>query len=155
MSIPSENAHALSLSLLVVNSVVHIMQRVVDIYSKYGGSMRKMKFLIAGVFLLGIITPLIVNDIAVAQTAGGSASVGQVETFIKNVIKVIAGLSGLVATGFFVLGGFTYITSSGNPEKLHKAKQTLLWSGIGLAIVIAAFALSTIVTEIATNAFGN
>ena len=30
--------------------------------------------------------------------------------FIRNVIKVIAGLAGLVATGFFVAGGFTYIT---------------------------------------------
>ena len=84
-----------------------------------------------------------------------TGDVTQVEDFIRNVIKVIAGLAGLVATGFFVVGGFGYITSSGNPEHLDRSKRTLLWSGIGLAIVIAAFVISNIVTTIATNAFGS
>lgn len=84
-----------------------------------------------------------------------SADITQVDNFIRNVIKVIAGLAGLIATGFFVIGGFSYIMSSGNPEHLDKAKRTLLWSGIGLAIVIAAFVLSNIVTTIATDAFGS
>ncbi len=79
----------------------------------------------------------------------------QVENFIRSIIKVIAGLAGLVATGFFVAGGFTYITSSGNPEQLDKAKRTLMWSAIGLAIVIAAFVISNIVTTLATQAFGS
>jgi len=81
--------------------------------------------------------------------------VAQVEDFIRNIIKVVAGLAGLVATGFFVVGGFGYITSSGNPEHLDRAKRTLLWSGIGLAIVIAAFVISNIIVTIATNSFGN
>lgn len=84
-----------------------------------------------------------------------SGDVAQVQDFIRNVIKLIAGLAGLIATGFFVIGGFSYITSSGNPEHLDKAKRTLLWSAIGLAIVIAAFVISNIVTTIATNAFGS
>lgn len=83
-----------------------------------------------------------------------SGDVAQVESFIRNVIKLIAGLAGLVATGFFVAGGFTYITSSGNPIQLDKAKQTLTWSAIGLAIVIAAFVISNIVTSLATQSFG-
>jgi hypothetical protein len=81
-------------------------------------------------------------------------NVTQVENFIKSVIKVISGLAGLVATGFFVAGGFGYITSSGNPEHLEKSKHTLLYSAIGLAIVIAAFVVSNIVTDLATSAFG-
>jgi multisubunit Na+/H+ antiporter MnhC subunit len=84
-----------------------------------------------------------------------SGDVAQVENFIRSVIKVIAGLAGLVATGFFVIGGFGYITSSGNPEHLDRSKRTLLWSGIGLAIVIAAFVMSNIVVSLATNAFGS
>ena len=84
-----------------------------------------------------------------------SGDVTQVQDFIRNVIKLIAGLAGLIATGFFVIGGFGYITSSGNPEHLDRSKRTLLWSGIGLAIVISAFVVSNIVTTIATNAFGS
>ncbi len=82
-------------------------------------------------------------------------NVTQVDTFIKSVIKVVSGLAGLVATGFFVAGGFGYITSSGNPEHLEKSKHTLIYSSIGLAIVIAAFVISNIVADLATSAFGN
>ena len=96
--------------------------------------------------------PLILTDTAFAQTAGG---VGQVENFIRNVIQVVAGLAGLIATGFFVVGGFGYITSSGNPENLDKSKRTLLYSGMGLAITIGAFVLSNIISEIASKAFGS
>lgn len=95
--------------------------------------------------------PLLVAPPALAA----SGDITQVENFIRSIITLIAGLAGLVATGFFVAGGFTYITSSGNPEQLSKAKQTLTWSAVGLAIVIAAFVISNIVTSLATSAFGS
>ena len=81
-------------------------------------------------------------------------NIAQVENFIRSVIKVIAGLAGLIAAGFFVVGGLGYITSTGNPERMEKSKQTLIWSCVGLAIVIAAFVISNIVTDLATSAFG-
>ena len=96
--------------------------------------------------------PLILADPAAAASSSPSG-VSNVESFIRNIITIFAGLAGLVATGFFVAGGFTYITSSGNPEQLDKAKRTLTWSAVGLAIVIAAFALANIVTTIAKQAF--
>ncbi len=96
--------------------------------------------------------PIVLTNTALAQSA---TDIGQVENFIRNVIQVIAGLAGLIATGFFVVGGFGYITSSGNPETLEKSKRTLIFSGLGLAITIGAFVLSNIVTTLASNAFGN
>lgn len=70
-----------------------------------------------------------------------SGSVSQVDSFIRSVIKVVAGIAGLVATGFFVFGGFQYITSAGNPEHMDKAKRTLIHSALGLSIVFAAFVI--------------
>ncbi len=99
-----------------------------------------------------VVTGLPLVLAAPAHAAGGDIS--QVQTFIRSVIQVVAGLAGLVATGFFVVGGFAYITSSGNPERLDRAKRTLFFSAGGLAIVIAAFVLSNIVTTLATQAFG-
>ncbi len=84
-----------------------------------------------------------------------SGSMTQVDSFIKSVITAITGIAGLVATGFFVLGGFKYITSSGNPHNLEHAKRTIVFSALGLAIAIAAFVLSSIVTSLATSAFGS
>ena len=90
----------------------------------------------------------------VNNLADASASVGQISNFIKGMIQALAGLSGLVATGYFVIGGFTYITSSGNPQKLEKAKRTITYSAIGLAITIGPFLLSDIVGSLAAKAFG-
>jgi hypothetical protein len=95
--------------------------------------------------------PLFLSQTALAATA----DVSSISTFLTSIIQAAAGLAGLIATGFFVIGGFSYITSSGNPEHLQKAKRTLLYSSVGLAITIAAFALSTIVTSLATSAFGS
>ena len=102
--------------------------------------------------LLIASVPFVLAEPAFAAEVAG---VSNVENFIRSIITVIAGLAGLVATIFFVIGGFTYITSSGNPEHLDRAKRTLLWSGIGLAIVIAAFVISQIIVTLATNAFGS
>ena len=97
--------------------------------------------------------PLFLSNPAFAQAAG-AGEIGQIENFIRSLIQAIAGLAGLIATGFFVVGGFGYITSSGNPEKLEGSKRTIIYSGAGLAITIGAFVLSNIVTSLATNAFG-
>ena len=112
-------------------------------------TMEKLNVVGKILFLAIGLTVLIAHPVLAAD-----GNVAQVENFIKSIIKVVAGLAGLIATGFFVFGGFVYITSSGNPERLEKAKHTLLYSGIGLAIVIAAFVISNIVTELATSAFG-
>lgn len=96
------------------------------------------------------VTSLIVASPAFAQ----SADVSKISNFIQSVIAILVTLSGLVATGFFVWGGFSYITSTGNPESLDRSKKTIFYSAIGLAIVFGAFVLSNIVTQVATGAFG-
>jgi lysylphosphatidylglycerol synthetase-like protein (DUF2156 family) len=80
--------------------------------------------------------------------------VTKIETFVKSIIQVLVTIAGLVAAGFFVWGGIGYITSSGNPETLDRSKKTLLYSAIGLAVVLGAFVLTNIVSDLATGAFG-
>ena len=104
--------------------------------------------LIALFVALGL--PLLLAEPAFAATAG----VSNVENFIRSIITVFAGLAGLVATGFLVAGGFTYITSSGNPEHLDRGKRTITYALLGLAITIGAFVISNIVTTLASSAFG-
>jgi len=107
-----------------------------------------LKFIATG---MALALPIVLVTPVLAATAG----VTQVQNFIESVIQALAGLAGLIATGFFIMGGFHYITSSGNPEHLDRAKKTLFFSALGLCIIIGAFVLSTIVTTLATNAFGS
>ena len=106
---------------------------------------------ITTVSLITTLSLFLVTPVYAQQTGG---DVSQIQNFIRNIIQVVAGLAGLVAAGFFVVGGFGYITSSGNPEHLDRSKRTIIYSGIGLAIVLGAFVLSNIVTQMATSSFG-
>ena len=114
--------------------------------------MKTTKTLRVVAIVLAVGLPFVLSSHAYAQATGGNIS--NVENFIRNIIQIIAGLAGLVATGFLVAGGFTYITSSGNPEHLDRAKRTITYALIGLAITIGAFVISNIVTTLASSAFG-
>ena len=75
----------------------------------------------------------------------------KVQNFAQNVIEVLVTIAGLLAAGFFVMGGIGYITSSGNPEHLDRSKKTIIYSSVGLAVSIGAFVLSNIVSQIANS----
>jgi hypothetical protein len=97
------------------------------------------------------LTSLVVAAPVFAQ----SAEVGQIQSFIQEVIQIMVTLSGFIAAGFIVWGGVGYITSSGNPEALEKSKKTILYSAIGLTLVLGAFVISNMVSQVATTAFGS
>ncbi len=106
--------------------------------------MRKLIVLEATIASLFIVTP------AFAATA----DISQIQNFIQSIIQVLVGLAGLTAAVFFIVGGFGYITSSGNPEHLDKSKKTIIYSGVGLTISLGAMVISNIVSQLATGAFG-
>jgi len=84
-----------------------------------------------------------------------SEDIVKIQNFITNIVQTLVILAGSLATAFFVWGGVRYITSSGNPETLEGAKKTILYSGVGLTIALAAFVLTNIVTQLAQSSFGN
>ncbi len=112
--------------------------------------MKKYIFILSIAFIaLSIVNP------AFAQTATTtSGSVTQIVSFIQSVVQVLITLAGTIAVGFFAWGGIGYITSSGNPDNLEKSKKTILYAAIGLAVVLGAFVLSGIISQLATAAFG-
>lgn len=102
-----------------------------------------------------LITLLLVALLLPVPVLAQSADVTKIQSFIQNVIRILVTLAGLVAAGFFVWGGLGYITSSGNPEALDRSKKTIIYSAFGLVIVLGAFVLTNIVTQLATGAFGS
>ena len=60
---------------------------------------------------------------------------------IKNVLNWIFGVIGIVAVIMIILGGFNMMISSGDPGKVKKGKDTILYGIIGLVIAILAFAI--------------
>ena len=83
------------------------------------------------------------------------ADVSAASTVMSNVVsplvKTLCILASLVCGAFLVNAGIHYTTSSGNPEKLARAKKIMRDALIGLVIVLGAAAF----TAILTHAYGS
>jgi len=44
-----------------------------------------------------------------------------------------------IATIMIVVAGFYFVTATGDPEKIQKAKRIVLWTLIGLLIILSAW----------------
>ncbi|MBI5139707.1 hypothetical protein HZA26_03820 [Candidatus Nomurabacteria bacterium] len=68
-------------------------------------------------------------------------------TFLEGAIKIGIPIVALA----IIYSGFLFVSSSGNSEKLGKAKNALLYSVIGAAILLGALAISKLVAETVTG----
>ncbi len=66
---------------------------------------------------------------------------GDPRVIAVNIIRVALGFLALVAVAIVIYGGWLYMTSEGNEEKINKAKSTLKNAGIGLLIILSSFAI--------------
>ena len=81
--------------------------------------------------------------------AKGDADTGK--DFFKNIFNKVFVWSGIVAVIMIVYGGIQYVTSAGNSAAVSKAKTTILYSIVGLLVVILAAAIVNVVVGAVTG----
>lgn len=72
-------------------------------------------------------------------------------TMVVSAIQWAIAMIGIVSAIFVVYGGISYTTSAGDPGKLKKAKDTILYALIGLAIVAFAEVITAFVSNAITS----
>ena len=72
--------------------------------------------------------------------------------YIQNIFNGVYGIAAIVAVAFIIVGAVNYIMSSGDPSKVAKAKNTIMYSVIGLVIVVLASAITAFVIQTVSNA---
>ncbi len=88
-------------------------------------------------------------DLITGENCADGADAGEMVT---NVIQWVIGMAGVVSAIFVVYGGIAYISASGDPNKLQKAKSIILYALIGLAIVALAEFITAFVSGIIRDA---
>lgn len=61
------------------------------------------------------------------------------EYMFQNLLIMSAGIVLFILFVMFIIGGFTYLTSFGNPEKVKKAQGTLKYAILGLVLYMSSF----------------
>jgi hypothetical protein len=118
-----------------------------------------MKKIILSAFLLTLIFSfgLVLAPQVLAQTAPcppdspnclqNPLNVKTPQELIGQIINSVLGIVGSLALLMFVFGGITWMTSSGNAEKVKKGRDILVWSAIGLVIIFSAYGLVRVLIE--------
>lgn len=86
-----------------------------------------------------------------AANKGGSDPIAGSNGIIQTAANLIALVTGIAAVAMIIIGGFTYITSAGNAEKVATARRRIIYSMIGLAIVAFAWVITSFIVSRLVN----
>lgn len=77
---------------------------------------------------------------------GNAGAPKDIREVVANVISVFLGLLGIMFLALIVLAGYKWMMAQGDSSKVDEAKDQLRTSTIGLAIILAAWGITTFVT---------
>lgn len=73
-------------------------------------------------------------------------------TLFKTIINYALGIAFFVSVIYLIYGGFLYITSAGNEESAEKGKNAIVYSLIGIVVIVLSFVIvSAVYRFVASN----
>ncbi len=113
------------------------------------------------VLLANVIVDTIVETINFSSTTCGGTFVklpncvnnpDDTNKLFVNIFDKALTAGAIMAIGFIVYGGISYITANGSPDKARKALRTLIFAAVGLVVVVAATIITNFILSSVDNA---
>lgn len=76
------------------------------------------------------------------------AKFSNIGTILNQVLPTLMVVASLVALALLIFGALTYVTSSGEQEKVQKARKTITYSILGLVLIFLSYLMVRIVSFI-------
>ena len=70
-----------------------------------------------------------------------SDSEGAFTTILQNIINALLFAAGIITVIMIVVSGIRFVVGRGNPDAVTKARNTLLYSIVGLVVAVSAWAI--------------
>jgi hypothetical protein len=67
---------------------------------------------------------------------------------IEKIISFILWVAGAIFPIIIIIGGFLFLISGGDPEKVRTAKRMIFWAVIGLVIVLFAKGIISLIKTV-------
>lgn len=116
-------------------------------------------FALIFVFALALATPALadVNSLLWGNQLGNvqtNVQLGNADPRLMaaSFIKILLSFLGIIALVIIVIGGFQWMISGGNDEKITSAKNMIFAGVIGLLIILASYGISIFVMDSLYNA---
>ena len=99
------------------------------------------------VLLLSITIPHI--SVAAGPCASGELcnplKFNSIQSFVEGFLKAVVYVGFPIAVLFVVYSGFLFVFAQGNSSELEKAKKNFMWTVIGVALFLGAWALAMMI----------
>ncbi|MFA6423065.1 MAG: hypothetical protein WCW17_01280 [Patescibacteria group bacterium] len=98
--------------------------------------------------ILNFIKLSIPRAMASAATEINISSPGKwttAEALINDIFRYFTLIAASTCFIIFAIGGLHYIYSTGSPDQVNKAKDTMIWSAIGFFVFVAGYAIVRLV----------
>ena len=127
--------------------------------------MKKIKYILASLALvLGIgavgFSPLMATEANAAicsgakdcigdavDKSGGNNNTTDLNALIKNIVNILLFIVGVASVIMIIIGGLKYTTSAGDQSAITSAKNTILYSIVGLVVAALSFAIVNFVVD--------
>ncbi|MCA9352002.1 TrbC/VirB2 family protein [Patescibacteria group bacterium] len=71
-----------------------------------------------------------------------NGGVNDIPTLIQKILEIVITIGVPIVALAIIYAGFQFVAARGNPEKLKRAKETLLYVIIGAAILLGAYVIA-------------
>lgn len=88
----------------------------------------------------------ICNPLSPNCTGGG----GTIEDILDKIINFLLLIAAPVAALMYVWAGWMFLTAGGDPKKIAQGKQAVLWTSIGIGVLVISKGLVLVVKDILT-----
>ncbi len=75
------------------------------------------------------------------SASGSGATTVDAGTIIRNIVNLLLFVIGAVSVVMIVIGGLKYTTSNGDASAVKSAKDTIMYSVVGVVIALLAYAI--------------
>lgn len=85
------------------------------------------------------VLPLVANaQVALTNPLGTT----DIRLIVANIIKGALSLSGIIALLMVLYGGFLWLTSTGEANRVDKGKKVLVWATLGIVVIASAYIIT-------------
>lgn len=116
----------------------------------------KKGVVVVSVFLFLVLLPFITSAQVIVPTGDGTNSgtinnplpaIKSIPEFIKIILEFVIKIGIPIVALAIIYSGFLFVSARGKPSELETAKRSLMYTLIGAAILLGAWAIAIMISE--------
>lgn len=80
------------------------------------------------------------------------STVPTISVIVDNILGYLFPIAGIICVIFIIQGGYMWIISAGDPDRIKQAQGTLTWAVLGLIFVMLIYAILEIILRFVYSA---